>query len=96
MGSISDMLFSAIGRSVIRGKEDDRFYGYDLAANICIDVIDKRISELNERMSTGKYLKNEEQLLLGQLNLMRREIERELSNGIKDIEIHIGESRPLE
>ena len=96
MGNISDILVSAIGRSLIIGREDDRFLGYDLAANICIDVIDKRIGELNERMSAGRYLKNEEQLLLGQLNMIRCEVERELSNGVRDIEIHVGESRHLE
>ena len=92
MGIISEIILGEIGKSVIRGKEDDRIFGYDLAANICIDVIDKKINELNERMNLGKFLKNEEQFLLGRLNALRNEIENELREGIREIEIRIGEN----
>lgn len=83
MADIGNLFWASIGRSM----EDARFKWYDLAANNCFGVIDKKIDELSERMNTGNYLNNEEQYLLGKLQELKREIVDELRAGERDVEI---------
>lgn len=67
----------------IREAADNRldnefFYGYDAAANICTESITKRIDELHKQINDGTFLNNQEQFLLAQLNELKREIEDRL------------------
>ncbi len=79
----SDVFWSSVGR----GVENSRFKWYDLAARKCFEVIDGKIQELNDRMSSGDFLSNEEQFLLGKLNELKMEIADELREGEKDVQI---------
>ena len=54
-------------RENANSRLDDEFSnGYDKAANICIEAINKRIDELHKQINAGKFLSNQEQFLLAQ------------------------------
>ncbi len=68
-------------RENANSRLDDEFFdGYDTAASICIEAITKRIDELHKQINDGKFLSNQEQFLLAQLNELKREIEDRLRN----------------
>lgn len=68
-------------RENANSRLDDGFSnGYDKPANICIEAINKRIDGLHKQINDDKFLSNQEQSLLAQLNELKREIEDRLCN----------------
>ena len=62
-----------------RGRLDDEYLaGYNEAANICVDLLSKKIDGLLNQIKSGSYLSEEEQFLLSQLNALKSETERTL------------------
>ena len=68
-------------RERVRNREEDTFFdGYDKAADICLTVIDEKISELYEKIDNGELLSNQEQYFMSQLNKLKKKIEDRLRN----------------
>jgi len=59
-------------------RDDEYFEGQDRATSTCINIIKMRINKLHKAINEGKYLTNEEQFLMAQLNEIIMEIEDSL------------------
>lgn len=66
-------------RDSVRKTESEEFLvGYDQAANICVEIITKKIDELFSQISSNSFLSEREQFLLLKLKEMKSETEEEL------------------
>lgn len=78
MTSFSDELKSRV-RATGNHRLDEEFAaGYDEAANICIEIITKKINDLLAGVNSGQLLSEKEQLLLASLNQLKSETEEAL------------------
>lgn len=87
MGIAKDALLGAVdmlGQGLKGGLSSLYVDGYDEAANVCFSVIDKSIEELLDRINNGETLSVQEQYLLAQLNSLKKGLDDELIQYIKN------------
>lgn len=54
--------------------------GFDVAANLCVDLLSSRIADLRTQARSGSPLSPEQALLLAELTDLKDETERQLRN----------------
>lgn len=54
--------------------------GFDVAANLCVDLLSSRITDLIAQARSGSSLSPEQVLLLAELTDLKEETERQLRN----------------
>lgn len=60
--------------------------GYNVAADICVGIITKKIDELFSQINSGSFLSEREQFLLSKLKEIKSETEEELRDFWSDNE----------
>ena len=86
MGALSEILIDAIEK----GRRDRRnavyFEGFDEAANVCFETINAKIEGLLNKINEGNSLSVQEQFLLAQLNVLKKEMDDDLILFVKNKE----------
>lgn len=88
MGEIVNYVWSAAkdaARSAARDVNDRAFAdGHNDAANICVDVLSKKIDGLMSQIKAGRALSSNEQFLLSALTELKSETQAELHRSWHD------------
>ena len=78
MGVLSNTLFDAIEQGRRNVRNAVYFEGFDDAAVVCMEIISKKIEGLFNKINEGNSLSGQEQFLLAQLNVLKKEIDDDL------------------
>ena len=77
---IIDDSIDGVRDSVRKSESEEFIVGYNQAANICVEIITKKIDELFSQISSDSFLSEREQFLLSKLKEMKSETEEELQD----------------
>jgi hypothetical protein len=75
MSSMSDFMGDVAREAVTPLLSKEFAKGYDEAANICMRILSKKIEDLLNQVTTGRYMSEQEQFLLSSLYEIRAETE---------------------